>query len=178
MKNKAHSLHWLTVTVIHSNSNLALTPAWKEQIQPHAASVYVSVLSVCVCPWADIWQGWTCSYTGCECPEGSRPTREWARQLARASASVSAVIGSLAMWLRHSFLCPDTENHKKDGHLNPICFKRRHFNMCLQDFVCWTPSVAECFIPSATVNAGNVPWCWEFSVWCVAPIWSEKSLHS
>ncbi len=97
---------------------------------------------VCVCVYecADIWQSWTCSYTGCEWPEGSRPTREWARQLARPLLPSQL---SLVVWPCGWDSASCVQTLEKTLNLmcsNPICWiKIKHFNVCLKGFTRRTP---------------------------------------
>lgn len=105
---------------------------------------------VCVYECADIWQSWTCSYTGCEWPEGSRPTREWARQLAKTllPSQLSLVVWPCG-WDTAS--CVQTlEKPWMSWALNPICgIKIKRFLYVFKGIHAPRPSFALVFVPAS-----------------------------
>lgn len=61
---------------------------------------------------------------------------------------------------------------------DPICWiKIKHLDMRLMGILVSHPSPALVLSLTASVNAGYVSCAEDLSVWCVAPIWSEKQLH-
>lgn len=87
----------------------------------------------------------------------------------RASASVSAVIGSLAMWPRLCFLCPNIGERKRKTldpmRSDPICWiKIKHLDMRLMGILVSHPSPALVLSLTASVNAGYVSCAEDLSV--------------